>query len=51
MLHEMRPGEMGSMIVSTPVLARFSVFSSAFSVSVIPFSLALLRIKTIAMGS
>ena len=25
MLHEMRPGEMGSMIVSTPVLARYKV--------------------------
>jgi hypothetical protein len=25
MLHEMRPGEMGSMIVSTPVLARYKI--------------------------
>jgi hypothetical protein len=25
MLHEMRPGEMGSMIVSTPVLARYKM--------------------------
>ncbi len=25
MLHEMRPGEMGSMIVSTPVLARYRI--------------------------
>ena len=25
MLHEMRPGEMGSMVVSTPVLARYKI--------------------------
>jgi hypothetical protein len=25
MLHEMRPGEMGSMIVSTPILARYKI--------------------------
>ena len=25
MLHEMRPGEMGSMIVSAPVLARYKI--------------------------
>lgn len=25
MLHEMRPGEMGSLIVSTPILARYKI--------------------------
>jgi hypothetical protein len=25
MLHEMRPGEMGSMIVSTPILLRYKI--------------------------
>ncbi len=25
MLHEMRPGEMGSLVVSTPVLARYKI--------------------------
>lgn len=25
MLHEMRPGEMGSMVVSTPVLPRYKI--------------------------
>ena len=25
MLHEMRPGEMGSMIVSTPILPRYKI--------------------------
>ena len=25
MLHEMRPGEMGSLVVSTPILARYKI--------------------------
>ena len=25
MLHEMKPGEMGSLIVSTPILARYKI--------------------------
>ena len=25
MLHELRPGEMGSLVVSTPILARYEI--------------------------